>query len=139
MKSVDAFIDALPDDKIRLVERLREMILSQVPGIEEKLSFKIPFYHYYGMFCYINPTAAGVDLGFCRGKDLLDEFPVLQLKSRAIIATLPLSNEKDIEDFKVREIVLTAAAWNKEARQLKIPMVSKRKKKQVAAKKKKNS
>jgi uncharacterized protein len=127
MKEVDGFIDALPDTTRIIVSRLREIILSQVPGIQEKLSFKIPFYHYFGMFCYINPTGEGVDLAFCRGKDLVDAFPALEAKNRAIIASLRIRELKDIDRLQVREILTAAAIWNEEAKRMKIPMVKKKK------------
>jgi hypothetical protein len=134
MKAVDAFIDGLPPDKAVLVNRVRELLHELVPEIVEKLSFKIPFYHYHGMFCYINPTEKGIDLGFCRGKDLTEEFPQLQLKERAIIATVLIQSVRDFEKLQLRELITAAAIWNEEARRLKIPMVAKKKTK--AAKKK---
>lgn len=137
MKAVDAFIDGLPDDKAVLVNRLRELLHELVPEIVEKLSFKIPFYHYHGMFCYINPTKNGIDLGLCRGKDLAPEFPQLQLKERAIVATVSIQATKDFEKLKLRELITAAAVWNQEARRLKIPMVAKKKTKAVKKKSKK--
>ena len=125
MRTVDEYIESLPDNKREICELLREMILENVPGLEEKLSFKIPFYHYFGMFMYLNNTREGVDLAFCRGKDLLNEFPQLSLKNRATIATITIVTKKDIVSFQVREMIVTAAAWNEEAKRLKIPMVKK--------------
>ncbi len=103
------------------------MILENVPGIKEKLSFKIPFYHYFGMFVYLNNTKEGIDIGFCRGRDLLEAFPQLTIKSRAIVATLCIRNKKDIISLNVREVIVAAADWNEEAKRLKIPMVKKKK------------
>lgn len=125
MKRVDEYIEALPDDKREICELLRELILGNVPGIEEKLSFKIPFYHYFGMFMYLNNTKEGIDVAFCRGKDLLNEFSQLSLKNRATIATISITSKKDIVSYQVREMIVTAAAWNEEAKRLKIPMVKK--------------
>lgn len=129
MKSVDAFIENLPEEKAKLATLLREAILNSAPGIQEKLSFKIPFYHYFGMFCYINPTKEGVDPGFCRDKDLVEKFPQLHLKNRAIVATLPITHIKDFEKLRIREVIRAAAIWNEEAKRLKIPMVKKPRKK----------
>jgi len=125
MRTVDEYIEGLPDNKRGITELLREMIVENVPDIEEKLSFKIPFYHYFGMFMYLNNTREGIDVAFCRGKDLVNEFPQLSLKNRATIATITISTKKDITSFQVREMIVTAAAWNKEAKRLKIPMVKK--------------
>jgi len=125
MKSVDSFIDGLPENKAAIVERLRQILYEQVPAIEERLSFKVPFYHYFGMFCYINPTRDGVDLVFCRGKDLLDEFSQLEDKGRAIMASVGLKEVRDIERLRVRELVTVAAIWNEEAKKKGVPMVLK--------------
>lgn len=125
MKKVDEYIESLPDERREIAEILRELIIENVHGIEERLSFKIPFYHYFGMFMYLNNTKDGVDVAFCRGKDLLEAFPQLELKSRAAIATVTVTSKKDIIKFGIRELIINAAAWNEEARKLKIPMLKK--------------
>ena len=125
MKKVDEYIESLPDERQELAKILRELIIENVPGIEERFSFKIPFYHYFGMFMYLNNTKEGIDVAFCRGKDLLEAFPQLELKSRATIATLTIASSKDITSLGIRELIINAAAWNEEAKRLKIPMVKK--------------
>ncbi|HEX4877407.1 MAG TPA: DUF1801 domain-containing protein [Chitinophagaceae bacterium] len=126
-RKVDEFIEALPDEQRELCALIREMIWENVPAVEEKLSFKIPFYHYFGMFLYLNPAKEGIDLGFCRGKDLREAFPQLEPGNRAIVATLRIKTKKDIREKDLRQLILTAAAWNEEAKRLKIPIVKKRK------------
>lgn len=126
MKSVDEYIDLLPEEKARMLKILRGLMVSLVPGIKEKLSYKIPFYHYYGMFSYMNATKDGIDVGFCRGKDLIDEFPQLHLKNRAIVATVTIKKEKDIDTFQLQQIIVAAAIWNEQAKRNKIPMVATR-------------
>lgn len=125
MKKVDEYIESLPDERREIAEILRELIIENVHGIEERLSFKVPFYHYFGMFMYLNNTKEGIDVAFCRGKDLLEAFPQLELKSRAAIATVTVTSKKDIIKFGIRELIINAAAWNEEARKLKIPMLKK--------------
>ncbi|MDZ4793520.1 MAG: DUF1801 domain-containing protein [Bacteroidota bacterium] len=126
MRSVDEYIAGLPEDRQVIINLVRKILAENVPGLEEKLSFKIPFYHYFGMFIYINSTKQGIDLAFCRGKDLLNEFPQLELKNRAMATTVCIRNKKDIDALQVRQMIVVAAAWNKEARRLKIPIVKKR-------------
>ncbi len=125
MKTVDAYIESLPDDRRILCEKLRELVIENVPGVEEKLSFKIPFYHFFGMFMYFNNTKEGIDVAFCRGKDLTLLFPQLTQKGRAIVATVLVQHLQDITRLQIREIIVAAAAWNEEAWRLKIPMVKK--------------
>jgi uncharacterized protein len=126
LKKVDLYIELLEEDKAVLVNLVRQLIHSLVPGVEERLSFKIPFYHYFGMFCYINPVAGGIDLGFCRGKDLIEEFPQLQIKGRAMVATLLIQSVKDIDRLKIREVIAAAAIWNETAKKQNISMVTRR-------------
>jgi uncharacterized protein len=126
MKTVDAYIDGLSVEHAAIAKAVRNIIHEQVPGVQEKLSFKIPFYHYFGMFCYINLTGDGIDVGFCRGKDLVDEFPQLQVKKRAIVASISLTNRKDIARLHLREIITAAAIWNETAKKNKIPMVARK-------------
>lgn len=135
MKQVDAYIDALPDGKRELGATIREIILSEVPDIEERFSFKLPFYHYFGIFCYINSIPGGFDIGFCRGRDLVDAFPQLERRNRAVMASISIYNKKDIERLELRRILSVAAAWNEEAKRLGISVLSKKKKSKPKKKK----
>lgn len=126
-RKVDEFIESMPEEKRELCEKIREMIWEHVPAVEEKISFKIPFYNYFGMFMYLNPSKEGIDVGFCRGKDLVDAFPQLTTGNRAIVAILSIKNKKDIYELDLRQLIISAADWNKEARRLKLPMVKKKK------------
>lgn len=137
MKQVDAYIDSLPEDKHELGGMIREIILSEVPGIEERFSYKLPFYHYFGIFCYINSIPGGFDIGFCRGRDLVDAFPQLERRDRAVMASISIFNKKDIERLELRRILSVAAAWNEEAKKLGISVLSKPKKAKVKSKKSK--
>lgn len=109
MHPVDIFIDELPLGQKAMAEQLRHLIHTMVPGVQEKLGFKIPFYHYFGMYCYINPVKDGLDLGICNGKRIAADFEHLEVKGRAIVATVRLHTLKDIEWKQVAEILATAA------------------------------
>jgi uncharacterized protein len=125
-RQVDDFIEALPERERTIAEAVRELLFEYVPQIEEKFSFKLPFYHYYGMFCYLHFDKGGLHLCFCRGKDLVDAFPQLEQKNRAAIASVTLKEKKDIQRLELVTLITTAAEWNKEAKRLKISMVQKR-------------
>jgi uncharacterized protein len=109
MNPVDSFIDGLSEDRKTITEQLRSIIHALVPAVQEKFSFKIPFYHYFGMFCYINPVKDGIDLGICNGKSFADDFEHMEVKGRALIATVRLHTSKDIEAKQVEQIIATAA------------------------------
>lgn len=139
MRRVDEYIEMLPDDRRELCAEIRELIHALVPGIDERLSFKIPFYHYFGMFMFLNNTKDGIDVVFCRGKDLLELFPQLQHKDRAIMASVNIATRRDIADKQLSEIILTASNWNEEAKRLKIPILKNPGKKYGVNKAKKSS
>lgn len=74
--SVDECLRALPPDERALTERLRELILSEAPGLRERLSFNVPFYRGHREVCFLWPasvlwgarkTYAGVRVGFSQG------------------------------------------------------------------------
>lgn len=123
---VDEYIFNLTETQQYIANTVRNMLLTIVPGIHEKLSFKIPFYHYHGMFCYINAIPNGIDVGFCRGKDFATAFEHLETKGRAIVATIALYTVSDIKLKELREIIIAAALWNEEAKKKKVPMVKKK-------------
>ncbi len=131
---VDEHIESLPDEKREIAEQLREMILTLIPHVQEKLSFKIPFYHYHGMFCYLNEVKDGIDLGLCRGKDLIDVLPQLEQGKRVMVASVIVRSKKEIQTKQIEEVLLTAANWQEEAKRLKISMINTKKK--AASKKK---
>ena len=125
---VDEYIESLPNEKREIAEQIREMILSLIPHVQEKLSFKIPFYHYHGMFCYINEVKDGIDLGLCRGKDLIDVLPQLEQGKRVMVASVIIRSKKEIQTKQIEEVLLTAANWQDEAKRLKISMINTKKK-----------
>ena len=114
--NVDLYIEGLPDEEKWIAEKLRELIFEIIPNAEERFSFKIPFYHYFGMFCYINRLkAGGVELAFCRGKDLILAFPELHMNGRAMIAGISIRQLHQMDSGLVRSILSAAAEWQEEA------------------------
>src|SRR5215213_7108495 len=87
--NMNEFLHYLPDDHLKIVEVLREMILECIPDAKEKLSYNIPVYRRFGTICYIWPSSipwggtqrTGVDLGFWRG-NLLSDSSYLEVGNR---------------------------------------------------------
>lgn len=133
MRNVDDYIDALPEKPKMICEKIRNLLFSLVPEIEERFSFKLPFYHYFGMFLYMANTKEGISVSFCRGKDLIEMFPQLETKNRAMVASVVITSPNDIYLKQLPEIISTAAAWNQEAKMQRIPMVKVARKKTARA------
>lgn len=116
-KEVDHYIDNLPDDLQEIAESIRSILWRTIPDIQESFSFKIPFYKYYGMFCYLTTMGKKnqLHLSFLRGKDLVAMYPQLQQKGRAMAASICFSSKKDFNKAEIQELITTAAIWQKEA------------------------
>ena len=112
-------MDDLPGHQQKLVQAIRKLIEQTVPMAEEKLSYNIPFYHYRGRLCYINPSKEGVDLCFCRGKKLAEAFPQLMVKNRVEVATVPIQKLTDLETLSVASLLTAAALLNEEGKKTK--------------------
>ena len=117
-EKTEQWIALLNDDDEVVVRHCRQILHGMVPQIEERFSFGIPFYHYFGMFCYINKVNDGIMLGFCRGKDLLLSYPQLTMQGRKMVAGITLSKPGDFMKFQVRELIAGAAIWQREAAML---------------------
>ena len=80
VKSIDEFLDNLPEDELEIVLFLRKIILECMPDCKEKLAYNVPFYYRHSRICYIWPVSIplgkvekGVAIGFCKGDSYLDE------------------------------------------------------------------
>jgi Domain of unknown function (DU1801) len=79
--SMGELLSFLPEDQLLITEALRELVITTVPNIKEKLSFNVPFYSLNKGICYIWPGAVswgsktwdGVEFGFNYGNLLADE------------------------------------------------------------------
>jgi hypothetical protein len=126
-QQVDAYLDSLPQPHQAIAGKLRELLFDLVPGIEERFSFKVPFYHYHGMFCYLHYSKTALHLCFCRGKDLVIAFPQLEQKNRVSIVSVTLHYMHDIYQLEISQLIAAAAEWNKEAALQKLPAIAKKK------------
>lgn len=81
-RSVDEFLEFLPDDERRITEVLRKVVLDIIPEATEKLNYNVPYYKRHKNICFIWPasvlwgkrkTRDGVRFGFTSGYLLTDE------------------------------------------------------------------
>ena len=132
-KSVDEFLDFLPEEEIKIVNILRLLILDCLPNCKEKLSFNVPFYSLHKSVCFIWPSSVtwgkkatykGVRIGFAKGYLMNDEFNYLEKGSRKQIFW------RDIETFKnsdfeiIRSYLFEAAIIDEQVHQLKSKLIN---------------
>lgn len=75
--NLNDLIDNLPENELKIVNFLREIVLKAMPECAEKLAYNVPFYYMNYRVCYIWPASVpwggldeGVALGFCKGSHL---------------------------------------------------------------------
>src|SRR5262245_56933146 len=74
--NVEDRLGSLPPEERALTEQLRELILSEAPELQERLSFNVPFYRGHRDVCFLWPASVlwgsrktydGVRFGFSYG------------------------------------------------------------------------
>ncbi len=115
--SIDEFLDYLPADELKIVERLRKVIFDCVPHITEKLSYNVPFYKINkGMF-FIWPASVlwgktksyeGVRFGFQQGYLLTDELNYLDKGERKQVYYKDYLTIKEIDADLLRTYIYEA-------------------------------
>jgi hypothetical protein len=90
-KSVEEFLDFLPEDELKITEVLRELITNCIPDVTEKLSYNVPYYKRKKNICFLWPasilwgkkkTYEGVRFGFVNGHLLNDDINYLNKGDR---------------------------------------------------------
>lgn len=113
-KSVNDLLDFIPEEELKIVEALRELILGQIEGVKEKLSYNVPFYSRYKTICFIWPgsvpwggTREGVQLGFNQGH-LLPDDGYLNKGTRKTVHIRTFKSVKELDYSRIRQLLLEA-------------------------------
>ena len=79
-RDIGEFLDYLPENELKVVQFLRQVILDCIPNCTERLAYNVPYYYKNSRICFIWPPSVpwgntkinGVQMGFCNGH-LLDD------------------------------------------------------------------
>jgi hypothetical protein len=104
-KSIDEFLDNLPEKELEIVLFLRKIILECMPDLKEKLAYNVPFYYRHSRICYIWPASVpwgkvekGVAIGFCKSASFLDQtFETINFSSKSLFFSI---TEIDVVSLK---------------------------------------
>jgi len=103
---------------------VRSVIIKTLPDIEEKYSYKIPFYHHNKKpMCYLNilKETNYVDVAFVQGVFLQDKYPQLKNKNnRKQVRSIQVKSMEDFDELMFVALLKEAAvlldnskkAWN---------------------------
>ncbi|MBK9107975.1 MAG: DUF1801 domain-containing protein [Saprospiraceae bacterium] len=114
--SLDAFFEYLPKDQKIITESLRDIVMSTLPDVKEKLSYNVPFYALHKRIAFIWPGAVpwgktikeGVELGFTLGY-LLPENTYLNQGNRKQVFIKTIYSTADIREQLIRDLLLQSA------------------------------
>jgi hypothetical protein len=112
--NVRQFINEQPQPQREMMTILRSWILDLGPHAQEKISYKKPYFSFYGTMCYLSSHDEGVDLGFTKGYEISDEQKILESKGRKQVKTITFHSVAELEENEeaIRHILNEAAILN---------------------------
>ena len=120
--SVDDFLDYLPADELKMVEKLRELVFQGIPGVREKLSYNVPFFRLNANICFIWPSSVpwgnmeqtGVRLGFTKGYLIPDEIRYLDKGNRKEVYCKDFTSVDEIDETLILTYLALAVDIDKD-------------------------
>jgi uncharacterized protein YdhG (YjbR/CyaY superfamily) len=121
MTDVQDYIASQRPSHKEMMSVLRRWALDLGPHAQEKMSYNVPFFYFYGPLCYLNPVAEGVDLSFTKGNKLSNEQQLLENKKRKTVASIRFHSLAEVEEREeqIRQILNEAAILNQYLFQVK--------------------
>jgi hypothetical protein len=112
--TVQGFISSQERPKRDIMTILRSWILDLGPHTQERISYKVPFFNFYGNLCYLSPKEEGVELSFVKGYEIEDEHGLLESRGRKQIRSRIFYSVAELEEFEdhVRRLLNQAAILN---------------------------
>ena len=114
--SIEDFLDFLPGHERVIVESLREIIYECIPGVNEKLSYGVPYYYGKRRICFIWPSSLpwgnvkpkGVQIGFCQGHLMENPLQYLESANRKQVLTKTFFTPDEINESILRNSLYEA-------------------------------
>lgn len=125
--SMDELWEFLPEDQLKVVNALRELIFDCIPEVTERLSYNVPFYKVHKGICFIWPGAVawgkqikqGVDFGFNYGYLLTDEYGYMEMGKRKQVTMRNFKSVRDIDFDMLRSLIYEAVIVDQESTEKK--------------------
>ena len=105
-RTVDEYFSRLPEDQRKAFEVLRGIILDSIPGVEERISYRIPTYFVKGPLFHFNVAKNHMSLVTVKTEvivELKEELKGFKVSG----TTIQFTPEKPIPKDLVRKIVMT--------------------------------
>jgi hypothetical protein len=109
--NLDQYLLKYDEEMGSLARDLRNMILEQVPDMDEVIKWKNLFYEKKGYVCAIVIHKDHVNLQFARGTELDDPERILEGTGKKI-RHVKINNTKEINSDKLKNLVVEAVNLN---------------------------
>jgi len=116
-RHVEEFLDALPEQELKVTLFLRDMILSAMPEAVERMWYNVLIYRRHRDICFIWPasvlwgkkqTYTGVRLGFSKGYLLTDPTGYLDRGTRKQVYWRDFQSIEEIDIEQIRAFLFEA-------------------------------
>ncbi len=108
MEGVIDYIMMFEGRQRELLQYLHELLMDQ-PGMQCKISYKVPFYSLRQRICYLIARKDGsVEIAFPRGHQLSNDQGILETSGRKYIIGLRVSGIKEIPHEALHEVIQEA-------------------------------
>ncbi|MCB0400922.1 MAG: DUF1801 domain-containing protein [Flavobacteriales bacterium] len=121
-KSIDEFIEFLPDDERKITVFLMNLVESNMVNFTRKLSYNVPFYSKNKAICFIWPasvlwgkkkTYEGVRFGFNQGYLIPDELNYLERGGRKQVYWKDFKSIGEIDEATLKAYLFEALEIDK--------------------------
>ncbi|MEZ4788965.1 MAG: DUF1801 domain-containing protein [Flavobacteriales bacterium] len=121
--TLEELLDFLPEDERDLTLELRELILSEVPDLKERISFNVPFYKLHRDICFLWPasvlwgarkTYVGVRFGLSYGSLVPGAEPFLQRGARKQVCWRDLTTITPADQRQLGQLLRSACTLDAE-------------------------
>jgi hypothetical protein len=112
-RTVDAYVEALPDGQRAIAEALRRVVRSAAPEARETLKWAQPVFESGGPFAYIKAFPRHVNFGFWRGVEVDAGRGILETGGSKM-AHIKLRWASEIDEAVLTEMIREAVRLNAE-------------------------
>ncbi len=125
---IEDFLEYLPENELKIVQFLRNLVLDCVPGCKEKLSYNVPYYRRHYTICFIWPasvtwgskiTYQGVRMGFTNGNLLANDNNYLDKGNRKQVYWKDYSDTREINVPLLKSCLFDAVYIDEERAKIK--------------------
>ncbi len=119
-QDLDDLFAFLPEDELKMVQALRQLVYECIPEVKEKLSYNVPFFRVRKTICYIwpgsvpwgNSSPGRVSIGFYKGFQLHDD-GYLEAGTKKVIKSKTFTSLQEIDFKKLRLLLFEASELDK--------------------------